>query len=240
MNTRTGTLTRVGARGTIADPRRARPHSSVEEPSEAAERRTSTRMLPDTVSSFEQWVALLRAAMRPEDVERLRVDAELAFKWLAPGSYFRSAALHVLEVAHLLAGNEGSLDATAAQVKERSDGEDPEAIRFRMRVAASLSPAELRLLPLLATHLSFREIGERLYISRSTVKTEAASAYRKLLASSRSEAVEHAAELGLIEATAATGAGGRPAVTQEQLSQLILAVIALVDDELARPSEATA
>ena len=197
-------------------------------------------MLPDTVGSFEQWVDALRAAMRAEDVERLRADAELAFEWLAPGSYFPSAALHVLEVAHLLAGNEGSLDATAAQVKERSDGEDPEAIRFRMRLAASLSPAELRLLPLLATHLSFREIGERLYITRSTVKTEAASAYRKLLASSRSEAVEHAAELGLIEATAATGASGRPAVTQEQLSQLILAVVALVDDDLPRPSEAIA
>jgi len=240
MNRRTGTLTRVEARGTIGDRRRERPHLSVGEFSEAAERRRSTRMLPDTVGSFEQWVDALRAAMRAEDVERLRADAELAFEWLAPGSYFRSAALHVLEVAHLLAGNEGSLDATAAQVKERSDGEDPEAIRFRMRLAASLSPAELRLLPLLATHLSFREIGERLYITRSTVKTEAASAYRKLLASSRSEAVEHAAELGLIEATAATGAGGRPAVTQEQLSQLILAVIALVDDDLARPSEATA
>ena len=240
MNRRTGTLTRVEARGTIGDRRRERPHLSVGEFSEAAERRRSTRMLPDTVGSFEQWVDALRAAMRAEDVERLRADAELAFEWLAPGGYFRSAALHVLEVAHLLAGNEGSLDATAAQVKERSDGEDPEAIRFRMRLAASLSPAELRLLPLLATHLSFREIGERLYISRSTVKTEAASAYRKLLASSRSEAVEHAAELGLIEATAATGASGRPAVTQEQLSQLILAVIALVDDDLARPSEATA
>jgi len=240
MNPHTGTLTRVEARGTIADRRRERPQLSVGEFSEVAERRRSTRMLPDTVSSFEQWVDALRAAMRPEDVERLRADAELAFEWLAPGSYFRSAALHVLEVAHLLAGNEGSLDATAAQVKERSDGEDPEAIRFRMRLAASLSPAELRLLPLLATHLSFREIGERLYITRSTVKTEAASAYRKLLASSRSEAVEHAAELGLIEATAATGASGRPAVTQEQLSQLILAVVALVDDDLPRPSEATA
>jgi len=240
MNPHTGTLTRVEARGTIADRRRERPQLSVGEFSEVAERRRSTRMLPDTVSSFEQWVDALRAAIRPADVERLRADAELAFEWLAPGSYFRSAALHVLEVAHLLAGNEGSLDATAAQVKERSDGEDPEAIRFRMRLAASLSPAELRLLPLLATHLSFREIGERLYITRSTVKTEAASAYRKLLASSRSEAVEHAAELGLIEATAATGASGRPAVTQEQLSQLILAVVALVDDDLPRPSEATA
>jgi DNA-binding CsgD family transcriptional regulator len=186
-------------------------------------------MLPDTVGSFDQWVALLRAVMRPEDVERLRLDAELAFKWLSPRSYLRSAAVHVLEVAQLLAGNEGSLDATAAQMNEQSDREDPE-IRFRMRLAASLTPAELRLLPLLATHLSFREIGERLYISRSTVKTEASAAYRKLAASSRSEAVEHAAELGLIEATAATSADGpgrMPTATKEQLSQLILAVVAL-------------
>ncbi|MET0785038.1 MAG: LuxR C-terminal-related transcriptional regulator, partial [Leifsonia flava] len=116
-------------------------------------------------------------------------------------------------------------------------------LRFRMRLAASLTPAELRLLPLLATHLSFREIGERLYISNSTVKTQALSAYRKLRASSRSEAVERAAELGLMEATTATGAcdlGPRPVVTQEQLTQLTLAVIALVKGGLARPSEATA
>jgi DNA-binding CsgD family transcriptional regulator len=185
----------------------------------------------------------VRLVMRHGDVERLRVDGELVVEWLAPGSYFRSAALHVLEVAHLLADNEGSPEATAAQVKERSDGEDPEALRFRMRLAASLTPAELRLLPLLATHLSFREIGERLYISNSTVKTQALSAYRKLRASSRSEAVERAAELGLMEATTATGAcdlGPRPVVTQEQLTQLTLAVIALVKGGLARPSEATA
>ncbi|MGH9260130.1 MAG: hypothetical protein ACRD08_09600, partial [Acidimicrobiales bacterium] len=34
--------------------------------------------------------------------------------------------------------------------------------------ASSLTTAELRLLPLLPTHLSFREIGERLYVSRHT------------------------------------------------------------------------
>ena len=39
--------------------------------------------------------------------------------------------------------------------------------------ASSLTAAELRLLPLLPTHLSFREIGERLHISRHTVKTQA-------------------------------------------------------------------
>ena len=63
-----------------------------------------------------------------------------------------------------------------------------------------LTAAELRLLPLLATHLSFREIGEHLFLSRHTVKTQAISAYRKLGASNRSEAVQQAEQLGLIEA----------------------------------------
>jgi LuxR family transcriptional regulator, maltose regulon positive regulatory protein len=62
-----------------------------------------------------------------------------------------------------------------------------------------LTGAELRLLPLLGTHLSFREIGVRLYLSRHTVKTQAISAYRKLGASSRRDAVLNAARLGLIE-----------------------------------------
>ncbi|MFZ0001390.1 MAG: LuxR C-terminal-related transcriptional regulator, partial [Trebonia sp.] len=55
--------------------------------------------------------------------------------------------------------------------------------------ASSLTAAELRLLPLLATHLSYQEIGERLFVSKNTVKTQAYSAYRKLRVSSRSEAV---------------------------------------------------
>lgn len=65
--------------------------------------------------------------------------------------------------------------------------------------ASSLTTAELRLLPLLATHLSFPEIGDQLFISRHTVKTQAMSVYRKLNASSRSEAVGRARGLGLLE-----------------------------------------
>jgi LuxR family maltose regulon positive regulatory protein len=68
--------------------------------------------------------------------------------------------------------------------------------------ASTLTVAELRLLPLLTTHLSFREIGERLHVSRNTVKTQAISTYRKLGASSRSEAVTRAADLGLVELAA--------------------------------------
>jgi LuxR family maltose regulon positive regulatory protein len=66
--------------------------------------------------------------------------------------------------------------------------------------ASALTTAELRLLPFLVTHLSFPEIGERLYISRHTVKTQAMSIYRKLGASSRSEAVRYATDAGLLTA----------------------------------------
>jgi LuxR family maltose regulon positive regulatory protein len=66
------------------------------------------------------------------------------------------------------------------------------------RGASSLTTAELRLLPLLATHLTLAEIGQRLYVSKHTVKTQAISIYRKLGASSRSQAVERLQETGLL------------------------------------------
>jgi LuxR family maltose regulon positive regulatory protein len=65
--------------------------------------------------------------------------------------------------------------------------------------ASSLTAAELRLLPLLSTHLSLLEIGERLHLSRNTVKTHVISIYRKLGVSSRSEAMQRVRELGLLD-----------------------------------------
>ena len=79
----------------------------------------------------------------------------------------------------------GQLQASLATVNARAVG------------ASSLTAAELRLLPLLATHLSYQEIGEQLFVSKNTVKTQAYSAYRKLRVSSRSEAVVRTRELGL-------------------------------------------
>jgi LuxR family maltose regulon positive regulatory protein len=78
--------------------------------------------------------------------------------------------------------------------------------------AMSLTGAELRLLPYLATHLTFPEIATRLFISRNTVKTEAVSIYRKLGASSRSQAIERAVEVGLLESSIYPS---RPNLTQE-------------------------
>ncbi len=64
--------------------------------------------------------------------------------------------------------------------------------------ASSLTTAELRLVPLLPTRLTMPEIGERLFISRHTVKSQAISLYRKLGVSSRDEAVERMIALGLL------------------------------------------
>jgi LuxR family maltose regulon positive regulatory protein len=61
-----------------------------------------------------------------------------------------------------------------------------------------LSPAELRLLPYLQTHLTIREIAERLFVSRNTVSSEVSSIYRKLGVSSRSDAVQEATTIGLL------------------------------------------
>jgi LuxR family maltose regulon positive regulatory protein len=64
--------------------------------------------------------------------------------------------------------------------------------------ASSLTAAEVRLLRLLGTHYSFREIGGQLYLSQHTVKSQAMSIYRKFGVSSRSEAIQFARDLGLL------------------------------------------
>ena len=88
----------------------------------------------------------------------------------------------------LLAKQAAALAGEAAAVPENDAGR-----------SAGLTSAELRLLPLLATHLSFREIAEELHVSRNTIKTQAISVYRKLGVSSRSGAIEEAHRLGLSE-----------------------------------------
>ena len=67
-----------------------------------------------------------------------------------------------------------------------------------MHGASSLTTAELRLLPLLPTHLTMGEIGERLYISKNTVKSHMVMIYRKFGVSSRRAAISRMHELGLL------------------------------------------
>jgi LuxR family maltose regulon positive regulatory protein len=89
----------------------------------------------------------------------------------------------------------GSLPAAAEELRSSLD-----LARQGSPGASSLTTAELRLLPLLATHLTLAEIGQRLYVSKHTVKTQAISIYRKLGASSRSQAVQRLQEIGLLGA----------------------------------------
>jgi LuxR family maltose regulon positive regulatory protein len=63
---------------------------------------------------------------------------------------------------------------------------------------APLTPAELRVLPYLQTHLKIAEVAQRLQVSRNTVASEVSSIYRKLGVSSRGEAVVQATLLGLL------------------------------------------
>ena len=67
------------------------------------------------------------------------------------------------------------------------------------------SPAEVAVLRGLASGLSRREIGAQLYISLNTVKTHTRELYRKLDATTRSEAIARAAALGLLETSESPG-----------------------------------
>ena len=69
--------------------------------------------------------------------------------------------------------------------------------RIRRGQDYGLTPAELRLVAFLPTHLSLQEIADRLHLSRYTVKTQVASIYDKLGVPGRSEAVEIIERSGL-------------------------------------------
>jgi LuxR family maltose regulon positive regulatory protein len=83
-----------------------------------------------------------------------------------------------------------------------------EAEAFRARLSeehgpgvpgiSALTAAELRVLPMLPSHLSFPQIAAEMFLSPHTVKSEAISIYRKLGVSSRAQAVARSRELGLL------------------------------------------
>ena len=132
--------------------------------------------------------ALEHAAVRA--MRQLLVDAA-AIGLVAP---FVEHADHVVAVA---GSSIGELHPALVEVLRR--------VRHTDRVGASralqaepLTSRETSILELLPTYLSYAEIGERLFVSVNTVKSNLKSVYRKLGATSRSEAVEIARTLGLI------------------------------------------
>ncbi len=69
----------------------------------------------------------------------------------------------------------------------------------RGRGATSLTVAELRVLSFLPYYLSFKEIGQRLGVKETTVKSQVLAIYGKLGAATRGDAVDQAVEAGLLE-----------------------------------------
>lgn len=145
------------------------------------------RDLVEECTSFPLWyevqvrIVLARACLRVDDLEAATQLLRAADAFLAD-----------LPDAPLLTQWSAQARAAIEQAGERHR-------------AYSLTKAELRTLQYLPTHLSFREIGERLFLSANTVKTQARAVYRKLDASSRAETVQRAREAGLLAGEQASG-----------------------------------
>ena len=88
----------------------------------------------------------------------------------------------------------GTLIEETAELRRVLASTDGESMTGR----SPLTPAELRLLPYLQTHLTAGGIADRLFVSSHTVKAEVKSIYRKLGVSSRDEAVRKATAIGLL------------------------------------------
>jgi len=90
--------------------------------------------------------------------------------------------------------------ALGTLIDEARDFRDVVASRAASRATGTLplTPAELRLLPYLQTHLTAEKIAERLFVSKHTVKAELRAMYRKLGVSSRDDAVQRATAIGLL------------------------------------------
>jgi LuxR family maltose regulon positive regulatory protein len=158
------------------------------------------------VALHRQDVAGARAHLR--ESQRLRPLLSHALPWYSVG-----ALLEMAEVSIGLGDPSGARqfirDADAV-LRRRPDlgtlGKRTDELRGRLGAmealgseGATLTSAELRILPLLLTHLSLAGIADRLFLSRHTVKSQVWSMYRKLEVHTRSEAVARARELGLLD-----------------------------------------
>jgi LuxR family maltose regulon positive regulatory protein len=146
------------------------------------------------LAEAEEMSPLLTYAL-PWLAVQYRLQMGAAYLALADAADVRNLVLQIDDVLHRRP-QMGSLrlevDRLRQQVRGLTVGSDD-------GWATTLTTAELRLLPLLASHWSFREIGDHMFLSRNTIKTQAISIYRKLGVSSRTQALRKASELGLLD-----------------------------------------
>jgi LuxR family maltose regulon positive regulatory protein len=122
----------------------------------------------------ETWIALARTAARLD-------DAPSATRMLAEASRVLKLTPDAIVLGEWIAETALSIETVSAS-----------AVR-------DLTPAELRVLQFLPTHLSFPQIAGQVFVSPNTVKTQAQGVYRKLGVTSRRGAVEQARAAGLLD-----------------------------------------
>jgi LuxR family transcriptional regulator, maltose regulon positive regulatory protein len=169
---------------------------------------TSALTYAASASSAAQHGDWVRARADLRRMEQLLPTLSRAFPWLGAQVRIEAARARLVlsdvdGAASLLAEAQNALarGPDLGVLSEQADGLARELASRRPQGGdwEHLTPAERRLLPLLTTHLTFREIADHLHVSRNTVKTQAICTYRKLGASSRSEAIQRAIDLGLME-----------------------------------------
>ncbi len=140
------------------------------------------RLLRDELPSIHHTLALLLLARA--HIERGHLDGA-------------QAALSEAQEALELLPDAGRVGDISKEV-----GRELEAAQARARGNESFEPlsgAERGVLEFLATELSAREIGERLFLSPNTIRTHRRSIYGKLGVHTRSDAIARATALGLLE-----------------------------------------
>ena len=140
------------------------------------------------------------AARQLENVRRLRPLLR-AGPWLSA-----DIALRCADISLDLGDVAGALEHAQVADDALQGYPDPGTLPARLRRLGArirrgqdygLTPAELRLVGFLRTHLSLQEIADRLHLARPTVKTHVASIYGKLGVTGRSDAVEVIEQAGL-------------------------------------------
>ena len=162
----------------------------------SAELRSRRGDVEDATAALRHALGLLTRVTDPSpwyEAECRVLMARAALRLGAPG-----------DAAELLDEAGGALDrAPDAHVLRgwlnEALGEVDRALNASPGADWSLTSAEIRVLRYLPSHLSFREIAERLFVSPNTVKTHARGIYRKLGVSSRAHAVDLARGAGLID-----------------------------------------
>jgi LuxR family maltose regulon positive regulatory protein len=124
--------------------------------------------------------------------------------------YLANALIRQIPVLRALGDTESTASAIAEARATVDSCPDPGILEERLAALerlpltrsgqndTELTGRELSILRALAGPLSQRDIGRELYVSHNTIHTHTRSIYRKLGASSRAEALQHARERGLI------------------------------------------